>query len=838
MTAAKATFSIDDRSTSVVSLSGVTVGAVYVGQKGDPFTAKIITNPAQLRDYAGDFDPKYGISLKAAMRYLDEGNKLYLSRAVSTAALCGGALVRGQVEELPQGPVKELPDNCLAIKGLDKGISWDGIKSYSFPTYLTSRTYADPKVTVSHASDDPKILHVTSNKEFKIGDRIVVSGDDKTVEQLNAENDLSLPFATVNNVVTEDKEVEIITLSAPTSVAKGTEVKYINEEVATSYSPKIFTTDDVVDSTTVPVSDSDMIDFSTQIVFGDVEDQHTVENKDIVPVTQVYLSLDSALTAKVSNKVFIISKYEMEDLDAFLVYTTPGIHAKDISVGIERNKDYEEAFNLVVYHKGERKETHEVTRTLFLDGFNRQMFIEDKVNTNSKLIKVLNNPLCKYDPKPTTGAVWLKNPIDIFQDASVEVTDDVLVGHIQVYVKSVGTLKIGDRIKLKVGTNPLGEEYKIKEVKGNSIILDRKSNTNYLRKDGKISIYVFDPKFEDADNGIYEGIQHFSLTKLDKSYPNNNVGDTLVISGVDGTLVDTGTGHLLGGDDGNTVSTGELMMATKAFKSRGKTPINALYDAGIISVPFAQELLTIGKALVDCHVYLSMDPAVESSADPLQGAIEYRQKLGIDDRTASLFTGWIRRYDEINQIYVWEPPSVYALNAQSFVTRTKTEFTPAAGLVNGQILGLDVMYKWDDGEMDILTDNQINPIKYDNGTIVIWGNETLQKRPGPLQLRSVNWLLISLQVKVRSLNEYRLFDFNNESTWGPLEGAVNAILRDDYKAKGGLYDYSVAMTSIITDTDIDNRKAPLFIGLQPTMDIRQIDTTIAIFNKGSEISVG
>lgn len=103
-------------------------------------------------------------------------------------------------------------------------------------------------------------------------------------------------------------------------------------------------------------------------------------------------------------------------------------------------------------------------------------------------------------------------------------------------------------------------------------------------------------------------------------------------------------------------------------------------------------------------------------------------------------------------------------------------------------------------------------------------------------MRSVAMLLIKIKTDIEPTLENTLFDLNNESTWTIVEGTLNAYMRDEIKAKGGVYDYQVKISEIITDTDLDNRRMPVFIGIKPTSDINFIPVSLTIFNNTVEIT--
>lgn len=842
---AKTTFNIDDRSTNVVSLAGISIGMAVMASKGEPFTPKFITKDSQLLDQFGDVHPALGSTLYAAKRYLDQGNALWMARAVSDDAKCAAALVRSKVRDLPQTPVGEISSDCLAVLGLKDGLTWDEAQKYVFPTYLGNRVYSNPQVTVTEITTNKKIIPVSDVSQFEEGQRIslVVNPDLDDLNDPTNSNGEDLAAYIIEEVVDTEITKEVVHLGSAITATKGTEVMYMASDVATSYSPAIFLTEDVNNANTIVVNNSDLINGVDTLSVNASE--ATVVSKELIKVPSKALALDAMVAGPIAldTNVLIIEEYEFEDRDAFLVHLTPGTDGNRVSIGTEKSATYDNAFVLVVYLDGIENERFEVTRDYFVDGFGRQMYIEDKINGVSKHIRVRNNHACvdtegRYTlPVITDYSVWLRDPTDVFVDATSVVTEDVLIGHQQIWVDAVNDLAMGMRIKIHNGrTNELGEEYKIVAVSGQSITIDRKATMSYAKAD-VLTIYRFDATLDNPSEGIKEGIQYYTPVKQDKVYPANHVGDGLTISGMVGTLVDTGVSFTLGGSNGSPVSVGNMIIALDTLKNPGKTPINAVCDGGLAVPAYAQAVYDVVVNQKDAHGFVSSPGELEDYVDAPARIVEYRNSLGLDDRMISLFSGWIKKFDEINQVDVWECPSIYAVNAQSFVTRTKTMFTPAAGNVNGKVVGLDVRYKFSEGERDLLVANQINPIKYDNGVITIWGNETLLKRPSPLQLRSVNMLLIAMQVGVRSLNEYKLFDFNNEATWGALEGAVDAFIRDDFQSKGGVYDYSVSVEGVITDTDVNSRRMPLFIGIQPTLDIQTIPTTIAIYSKGSEIQV-
>lgn len=110
-------------------------------------------------------------------------------------------------------------------------------------------------------------------------------------------------------------------------------------------------------------------------------------------------------------------------------------------------------------------------------------------------------------------------------------------------------------------------------------------------------------------------------------------------------------------------------------------------------------------------------------------------------------------------------------------------------------------------------------------------------KPSPLQLRSVNMLIIAIKYGLEAMLEYHTFNFNNEREWDLATGAIDAFMRDEIQANQGVYSYVVNIKDVITKQHIDNRKMPVFLGIQPTMDIQEIPVTLAIYNSSVDITV-
>jgi len=388
-----------------------------------------------------------------------------------------------------------------------------------------------------------------------------------------------------------------------------------------------------------------------------------------------------------------------------------------------------------------------------------------------------------------------------------------------------------------LSSGKLSKEYKIMsiDVPNTSLILDRPSEDNIAI--GSV-LYFFNTNNTNKPAGIVNGIQNYAIKEIDSVFYNYQMNKPFDISGEHGVLLDAGANMSTGGSFGSTVTVSDLITALNTLSNRENTPMQLLMDGGWTTPAFAQACQRVAESQGMCHAYISVDPSAEFSNNYKKAIVDYKASTGLNTHLCSIFTGWVKYLDTYNQKEVWVSPESFACASQSYTSRNFEMWYPAAGWNRGKVSALDVAVKFSEGDRDWFVDNRINPIRYKKGSgLVIWGNETTLVKPSPLQLRSVSMLLIVIKYGLDKLLEFQEFNLDNEATWGPLETAINSFMRDDIQAKGGVYNYNLAIKDIITKADIDNRRMPVFLGIQPTMDIKEIPVTLAIFSSGVDISI-
>lgn len=855
MTSAKVIIKEQDRSAIVPAFEGVYAGVVVVSEKGPVGKPQLITNENQLIDVYGTPNPRLGVSMYSAMNYLSQGNKLWVVRAAHDDSKHSAVLVRSKIAPVPQGKTATLSNENLIVRPLSEGLDQESLDSYSFPVYRTNKLYAAVAESIFEGSEGQEV-RVDALSDLAVGDS--VSFTTETLSALNSSDDTvgeDTPTYQITNTVTRTLTFDNAIVDTPLDVAKGDQVLKVldtGDTEAYAGSPTVVRT--ATSTTNILLSNADYIAPGDTIEINGV--QAVFQEKTAYNEEAKFIELDAPVIVTETDTIFKVEQSEFEERDAFLVVAAnAGRWGNHLSIAITPSRDYEQAFNIIVYYKGVQVESWEVTRDPFLDGFGRQMQLEQKVNGKSAYIKVVNNDANVDDegsaPKPlvTDYSLWRQDAEDIFVDSGNTVTENILKGHVEVKLDLTTNLELGTRVKFLIGDDfELSKEYKVQSLdsNNNTVTLDRPIEEDeipvqWIDSTGSAQdtkLYWFDASINNEAEGIVNGVQYFPISKVDRVFYNYPINARFVISGQEGTLLSAGANMTTGGSLGSTATVGDLIRAIKMLSNKESTPVTLLMDGGFTVPAFAQAVDEVAENQGLTHGYLSVSQDAEESVDYLSAIVDYKNSTNLNTHRCSMFTGWTKVYDEYNQLEVWVSPEGFAAAAQSFTTRNYNMWYPAAGWTRGMVRGLDVKVKFSEGDRDFLVDNRINPIRHRDGSgLVIWGNETLLVKPSPMQLRSVSMLLIVIKQGLENMLEYKTFDLNNERTWSIVEGTLNGFMRDEIQSKGGVYAYEVAVQEVITESDIDNRRMPVFLGIQPTMDIKTIPVTLAIFNSSVDIDV-
>jgi len=870
MGAAKVIFATQDRSAVIQGLTGIYTGIVGRFSKGPVNKPVLIgSGETQLIDNFGKPNLSYPETYSSVV-LSQSTDKLWVVRAAADDVKYAGVLVRGGDFEIGD----TYSDNVKrVVEPLENGLTQEELDSFLFiqkPEKIQIEKELD-KAAGSYINTYEFCLS-SEPKNIEVGQKIVISPKDSYAPL--TDYDVSTEkFELVDVIgVTEKQPFQRIIFGADSSgnqttmtVKKGDVVK----NKSNGATAKVLT--DETDSQFIIVDSADDFhdgDVIVKLNSDGSESNDTAIQKLKDQVSLWFVQTKQPVTITSSDTIYKVTKVSVwNQMYTFLITgVNPGEWNNALEIGIEKNSNYPDmkAFDLVVYENGNEVERWLVSKDpTFIDGFGKKLYIETVINGNSKYIQVKDNILAKtidgepLNPKPTDYSIWRRKKEKIFtieKDSNgnpIETKEDLFTGDIEIYVSDLGNLNIGDTIKLvpnyETETQIFGteyyEEYTIENINSDNkqIFLDRPIQRNYEYDDANEKgwfIFKFQKNLTDLTKHILEGYQYFPYTILGYPLVGEHINDKLAIGNQNGIVLDAGVNYMNGGDNGSPVSLSDMITALRTLSNNNKTPVQLLVDGGYTVPAYAQEMLRVAMAQGEnnTHCYWSMDPGAEESADPLTAVKEYADKLMINTHLGSLFTGWVKQYDPYNKEYVWTAPSIYGAITQNFVHRNYTMFTPAAGLENGKVLGLEIKHQFSDSELDLVVDARINPIVYKEGQgLIIWGNRTMYAKPSPLQLRSVAFLLMTIRYGLESYLKYELFNYNNPKTWNRIKSVIDSFMANEIQAKEGVYDFQCVVSP--TDFDIDNRRLPIFLGIQPTMDINEIKVTLAVFNRSLAITV-
>lgn len=208
---------------------------------------------------------------------------------------------------------------------------------------------------------------------------------------------------------------------------------------------------------------------------------------------------------------------------------------------------------------------------------------------------------------------------------------------------------------------------------------------------------------------------------------------------------------------------------------------------------------------------------------------------GIDSNYAATYYPWMKIFDNVNNKYVWVPPSVLMAGVISFNDRIAAEWWAPAGFNRGGISeALQVATRLSQSERDLLYEGRVNPIASIVGLgIAALGQKTLQVKTSALDRVNVRRLLIAVKKYIASSSRYLLFEQNSVQTRTRFLNIVNPYLQS-VQQRQGLYAFAVKMDEQNNDSSIIDRNMMVGeIQLKPTKTAEIISIGFTILPTGA-----
>jgi len=297
---------------------------------------------------------------------------------------------------------------------------------------------------------------------------------------------------------------------------------------------------------------------------------------------------------------------------------------------------------------------------------------------------------------------------------------------------------------------------------------------------------------------------------------------------------------LTGGDNGTTVTTGDLQTAFDLFEDAETVDANFLFGVPDANgdTTMANYLIAIAAARKDLIAFVS--PPIADSVGTTQPATDV--ETWASSVTASSY-GFIdscalKVYDKYNDAYTWIGAAGHMAGLCANTDDVADPWFSPAGFTRGQVLGITkIAFNPKKAERDSLYKARINPIvAFPGQGTVLYGDKTAQVKPSAFDRINVRRLFIVLEKAIATAAKYQLFELNDEFTRAMFRNMVEPFLRD-VKGRRGITDFAVICdTTNNTGDIIDTNQFVADIYIKPARSINFITLNFIATRTGVEFS--
>lgn len=288
------------------------------------------------------------------------------------------------------------------------------------------------------------------------------------------------------------------------------------------------------------------------------------------------------------------------------------------------------------------------------------------------------------------------------------------------------------------------------------------------------------------------------------------------------------------GSNGSAVSDTQMVAALDTFRNPDDLFFAVLMDGGWATPAFALAADDVVSSRQDSVSIVSTPYSAEADSDYITALLDYRKTdLNLSSSYSALYTPHVKIQDKFNDRVLFVAPDGYAAAAISASASNFEIWFPPAGNKRGKVNVLDIRRRFSSGELAILSDSQINPLKFTPGKgIRIWGQSTLLASPSKLQELNIRLLLITIEPALKAGLEDFLFDLNDDSTRARASGVVEKFM-EPIKSRRGVSAFRVVCDlSNNSDQDISAGRLILHLFTIPTGAVKEIAVSVIITNEG------
>ena len=351
-------------------------------------------------------------------------------------------------------------------------------------------------------------------------------------------------------------------------------------------------------------------------------------------------------------------------------------------------------------------------------------------------------------------------------------------------------------------------------------------------------------------NGVLIG----SANENDQRYIETQFANSLYVVFTDTgsyTTLKVGTYALTGGDDGSSVTNGDIIGTTvgntstglQLFRNDEIVDINMLLAPGRWERSIVNELAELAETRGDCMAIidppsgLTVQQVVDWHNGQLTGNPEYLT-AAINTSYAALYWAWLQIYDSFNDLEVWTAPSGVAARIWAYSDSVSEPWFAPAGFVRGKPTNiLDIEHSPSLGERDYMygyPGHNVNPfVNFVRDGITCWGQKTLQRAPTSLDRINVRRMLTYARKVIATAVRYLVFEPNDDITWLRFRQLVEPFLRD-IASRRGISDFRVICDSTTnTPYYIDQNVMRGKVLIKPTKAAEIIEISYTLLPTGA-----
>lgn len=199
---------------------------------------------------------------------------------------------------------------------------------------------------------------------------------------------------------------------------------------------------------------------------------------------------------------------------------------------------------------------------------------------------------------------------------------------------------------------------------------------------------------------------------------------------------------------------------------------------------------------------------LDISGTNVDGVVSDLVSRQYDTNYAGTYYPWLRLHDEVNNKFVYVPPTVVMPAAFAYNDKIAFPWFAPAGMNRGGLGKFGVIEakdKLNKDDRDKLYENRINPIAtFPQEGVVVWGQKTLQIKPSALDRINVRRMLLKIRKLIAKVARTLVFEPNVASTWQKFENKVNPIL-EKVRQDAGVEDFRVILDNRTTTEDLIER---------------------------------